>query len=103
MTRLDIPPSQRKAVGIWLLSVAALIAAMVVVGGLTRLTGSGLSITEWHPVTGVDPAAHAIRLGSGIREVQAHPAIPARKPRHEPRANSRRSIGGNGRIACWGG
>lgn len=44
-----------RAVGIWLLVVAAMIAAMVVVGGLTRLTGSGLSITEWHPVTGVIP------------------------------------------------
>ncbi|MGH6805081.1 MAG: COX15/CtaA family protein [Methyloceanibacter sp.] len=44
-----------KAVGIWLLVIAALIAAMVVVGGLTRLTGSGLSITEWHPVTGMLP------------------------------------------------
>ena len=44
-----------KAVGIWLLVIAVLIAAMVVVGGLTRLTGSGLSITEWHPVTGVLP------------------------------------------------
>jgi cytochrome c oxidase assembly protein subunit 15 len=44
-----------RAVGIWLLAVAAMIAAMVVVGGLTRLTGSGLSITEWHPVTGVIP------------------------------------------------
>ncbi|HVZ69952.1 MAG TPA: COX15/CtaA family protein [Rhizomicrobium sp.] len=49
------PVTQRKAVGIWLLCVAALIAAMVVVGGLTRLTGSGLSITQWKPVTGVVP------------------------------------------------
>ena len=38
-----------KAVGIWLLVVAALIAGMVTVGGLTRLTGSGLSITQWDP------------------------------------------------------
>ncbi len=45
----------RKAVGWWLATVALLIAAMVVVGGLTRLTGSGLSITEWRPVTGVVP------------------------------------------------
>jgi cytochrome c oxidase assembly protein subunit 15 len=44
-----------KAVGVWLLLVALLIAAMVTLGGLTRLTGSGLSITEWHPVTGVVP------------------------------------------------
>lgn len=48
------PPGPR-AVAYWLLAVAALIAAMVAVGGLTRLTGSGLSITEWHPVTGVVP------------------------------------------------
>jgi len=44
-----------RAVGWWLLALAALIAAMVVVGGLTRLTGSGLSITEWQPVSGVIP------------------------------------------------
>jgi heme a synthase len=42
-------------VGLWLLVIAGLIALMVVVGGLTRLTGSGLSITEWRPVTGALP------------------------------------------------
>jgi cytochrome c oxidase assembly protein subunit 15 len=45
----------RKAVGFWLTAVATLIVAMVVVGGLTRLTGSGLSITEWQPILGVIP------------------------------------------------
>src|ERR1700733_10656923 len=45
----------RRAVGWWLIVVALLIAAMVTIGGLTRLTGSGLSITEWKPVTGVVP------------------------------------------------
>ncbi|MBV9997361.1 MAG: COX15/CtaA family protein [Caulobacteraceae bacterium] len=44
-----------RAVAIWLTSVAFLVFAMVVVGGATRLTGSGLSITEWRPVTGVLP------------------------------------------------
>ncbi len=44
-----------KAVGIWLLIIAVLIAATVVVGGLTRLNGAGLSITEWHPFVGVVP------------------------------------------------
>lgn len=39
----------------WLLAVAALVLAIVVVGGITRLTESGLSITEWKPVTGVVP------------------------------------------------
>lgn len=39
----------------WLWAVAALVFVMVVVGGATRLTGSGLSITEWRPVTGAIP------------------------------------------------
>lgn len=42
-------------VAAWLLIVAALVFAMVVVGGATRLTGSGLSITEWRPITGAIP------------------------------------------------
>lgn len=40
---------------LWLFAVAALVFAMIVVGGATRLTGSGLSITEWRPVTGAIP------------------------------------------------
>ena len=44
-----------RQVSIWLFVVAAMIALMVVVGGLTRLTESGLSIVEWKPVTGVVP------------------------------------------------
>jgi cytochrome c oxidase assembly protein subunit 15 len=44
-----------QAVAIWLFAVAALIVAILVVGGATRLTGSGLSITEWRPVTGAIP------------------------------------------------
>jgi heme a synthase len=40
---------------LWLYAVAALVLAMVLVGGATRLTESGLSITEWKPVTGVVP------------------------------------------------
>ncbi|MGN3974687.1 COX15/CtaA family protein [Tsuneonella sp. SYSU-LHT278] len=39
----------------WLFVVALLVVAMVVVGGITRLTESGLSITEWKPVTGALP------------------------------------------------
>ena len=48
------PPLQR-AVRVWLLAVASLIAIMVLVGGATRLTESGLSIVEWKPVTGALP------------------------------------------------
>lgn len=39
----------------WLFAVAVLVFAMVVVGGATRLTDSGLSITEWKPITGALP------------------------------------------------
>ncbi len=42
-------------VRLWLLAVAALVFVMVLVGGATRLTESGLSITQWKPVTGVLP------------------------------------------------
>ncbi len=45
----------RRAVRLWLLAVAALIFATVLVGGATRLTESGLSIVEWRPVTGTLP------------------------------------------------
>ena len=45
----------RRAIAIWLTILAVLVAAMVLVGGLTRLTDSGLSITEWKPITGALP------------------------------------------------
>lgn len=44
-----------KPVAIWLLVVAAFVVGMVIVGGATRLTDSGLSITQWKPVTGALP------------------------------------------------
>lgn len=45
----------RGAIRAWLMVLFALVVAMIVVGGLTRLTDSGLSITEWRPVTGAMP------------------------------------------------
>ncbi len=51
------PATQDRPIAIanWLLGVAILVFFMVVVGGITRLTESGLSITEWQPVTGAIP------------------------------------------------
>jgi cytochrome c oxidase assembly protein subunit 15 len=46
---------QRRFAARWLMVLAAMVALMVVIGGLTRLTDSGLSITEWKPVTGALP------------------------------------------------
>lgn len=48
-------PAAKVWIARWLFLIAALVAAMVVVGGATRLTGSGLSITEWRPITGAVP------------------------------------------------
>ena len=51
----DATPDRLKPVRIWLYVIALMVLAMVVVGGLTRLTESGLSITEWKPITGIIP------------------------------------------------
>jgi len=50
-----MPADRLRPVRAWLYVIAALIVLMVVVGGATRLTESGLSITEWKPVTGTLP------------------------------------------------
>ncbi len=49
----------RGAIRAWLMILFAMVVAMIVVGGLTRLTDSGLSITEWRPVTGAMPPMSA--------------------------------------------
>jgi cytochrome c oxidase assembly protein subunit 15 len=53
-----VPLAERNrhvSVGVWLLICCLAIYAMVVLGGVTRLTGSGLSMVEWRPVTGILP------------------------------------------------
>ena len=66
-------PARTGAVGIWLIACAALVYAMVVVGGVTRLTGSGLSMVRWHPVSGVLPPMGA---EAWQREFDAYRASP---------------------------
>lgn len=57
------PKGARQAIRLWLLSLFALVCVMIVVGGMTRLTDSGLSITEWRPVTGaIPPMSHEMWL-----------------------------------------
>ena len=58
---------------IWTLAVAALILVMVVVGGATRLTESGLSITEWKPISGVLPP---LSNADWAKEFDAYKKIP---------------------------
>src|SRR4051812_46245480 len=65
------PPD--RAVRWWLFSVAALIVIMVLVGGATRLTESGLSIVEWKPVTGTLPPLDETQWTQAF---EAYKAIP---------------------------
>ena len=61
------------AVRWWLIVVAALIAVMVLVGGATRLTESGLSIVEWKPVTGTLPPLNEAQW---VQAFEGYKAIP---------------------------
>jgi cytochrome c oxidase assembly protein subunit 15 len=64
---------QSQAVAIWLWVTAALVFAMVVVGGVTRLTGSGLSITEWKPIMGALPPMNAADWTEAFEKYKAIP------------------------------
>ena len=55
MTPTATDVARNRRVATWLFSVGALVFLMVVLGGFTRLTGSGLSMTDWRPVTGILP------------------------------------------------
>ena len=56
---------------VWLFAVAMAVAALVVVGGATRLTGSGLSITQWKPLTGAFPPMSAAAWADAFHRYQA--------------------------------
>ncbi|MGB7244421.1 MAG: heme A synthase [Sulfitobacter sp.] len=61
----------RKAIRAWLMILFALVLAMIVVGGLTRLTDSGLSITEWNLFTGAFPPMNAADWQAEFAKYQA--------------------------------
>ncbi|MGA7811226.1 COX15/CtaA family protein, partial [Bradyrhizobium sp.] len=74
MTAIPAPQaSSISAVRAWLFSVAALIALMVLVGGATRLTESGLSIVEWKPFSGALPPLSQAQWNQAF---EAYKAIP---------------------------
>jgi cytochrome c oxidase assembly protein subunit 15 len=52
---LNMTSARPRAIANWLFAVAILIVLIVVIGGITRLTESGLSITQWKPVSGIVP------------------------------------------------
>lgn len=69
-----------KAVAVWLLGSAASCFGIVVFGGLTRLTESGLSITEWRPVTGSLPPMSAADWESEFEKYRASPEFKLLNP-----------------------
>src|SRR5437588_1784403 len=70
---MDLIERRQRAIRLWLYAVAALIFAMVLVGGATRLTESGLSIVEWKPVTGAVPP---LSEGAWAAEFDKYKTIP---------------------------
>ena len=65
--------ASRKQVGLWLLFIALIILAMITIGGLTRLTGSGLSITEWDPIMGAIPPLNDAQWADAFAKYQKIP------------------------------
>lgn len=66
-------PRAGRRVAIWLFVMCGLVAAMVIVGGATRLTDSGLSIVEWRPVTGAIPP---LNEADWLSEFEKYKTIP---------------------------
>jgi len=64
---------QSRSVAIWLFVCAAIVFAMVVIGGVTRLTGSGLSITEWKPIMGAIPPMDGAAWNDAFEKYKAIP------------------------------
>lgn len=63
----------RRGIRLWLVMLFLLVAAMIAVGGLTRLTDSGLSITEWKPVTGAIPPLNEADWAVEFEKYKASP------------------------------
>ncbi len=63
----------RRAIAVWLAVLFALLVAMIAVGGMTRLTDAGLSITEWKPVAGALPPQDAAAWAAEFDKYRASP------------------------------
>jgi len=81
MVALASPQADRaaadRAIGLWLIACCAMIFLMVLIGGITRLTESGLSITEWKPVEGVLPPLSAAQWQDAFAAYKAIPQYQA--------------------------
>ncbi|MGH8522784.1 MAG: COX15/CtaA family protein [Gammaproteobacteria bacterium] len=66
-------PASARPIALWLLTCCALIAIMVLIGGVTRLRHAGLSIVEWQPLTGVVPPLSASAWEDAFAQYQRYP------------------------------
>jgi len=71
--RIARAASPERAVALWLIACCAMVFLMVVIGGVTRLTESGLSITQWQPVSGVLPPLGEAQWQAAFARYQAIP------------------------------
>lgn len=79
MSTLDFKPQSSRAISWWLLITLIMVMAMIVLGGATRLTNSGLSITEWKPIIGaLPPLSHEAWLS----EFEKYKLIPEFEAEH---------------------
>ena len=74
---MESPTTAGRAVALWLYGCCALILVMVVVGGLTRLTESGLSIVEWQPISGILPPLNETQWATEFARYQTSPEFRA--------------------------
>src|SRR5574339_568612 len=71
--RLALPEPTRRRLRIWLWAVAAAVFAVLVVGGVTRLTHSGLSMVDWQPLVGVVPPLTDAQWAASFERYQQFP------------------------------
>jgi heme a synthase len=72
--------SSSKAVSLWIFIMIIMVVSMILLGGATRLTNSGLSITEWRPITGALPPLSDTAWASEFDKYQQIPEFSAEHP-----------------------
>ncbi|MEZ5955004.1 MAG: COX15/CtaA family protein [Hyphomonas sp.] len=70
MSNSAISPAASRWIRLWLVAVGLMVYAMILIGGATRLTDSGLSITEWDPIKGAIPPLSAAAWNDAFTKYQ---------------------------------
>jgi cytochrome c oxidase assembly protein subunit 15 len=78
MASIQYPRRADRAIAWWLIACCAMVFAMVVVGGMTRLTHSGLSIVEWQPIVGAIPPLDDAQWQEAFAKYRATPEFRVR-------------------------